>query len=229
MRTVSALCLLLAAAPAASGQAPKSTMVSATTTLHADGTRTDAVKDLIKHELSETTYDSRGVAIAKKKFLLADNGEPTQGTIYDGADNVIARVQFFFDDLGRVIEERLTNTRNEIFQRVIRQYDVAGKPLRPQVFNYSVTAPNMRPSKVDFTRSPDPRASRPGTPANSTRLPPGQGPQIETASPGSRAVVPVNADPAQPSNLQIPQGEAPKDEGRKGSKLNPLNWFKKGK
>ena len=102
--------------------------------------------------------------IAKKKFLLGDNGDPTQGTIYDGADNVIARVHFEFDDLGRVIEERCTNNQNEIFQRVIRRYDASGKPLQPQVFNYPVKAPNMRPSKVDFTQSPDPRASGSGAP-----------------------------------------------------------------
>jgi len=230
MKTACALCLLLAAAVTAAGQAAKTTMVSATTTLHADGTRTDAVKDLFKHELTETTYDARRIVIAKKKFLLADNGDPTQGVIYDGADNIIARVQFFFDDLGRVIEERCTNTQNEIFQRVIRQYDVSGKPLRPQVFNYPVKAPNMRPSKVDFTQSPQPRAPSSGAPpVNGALTPPGRSPQIETVSPGSRTVVPSAGVPAQPSNPQVPQGDAPKEEARKGSKLNPLNWFKKGK
>ena len=230
MKPALALCLLLAAALTARGQAPNSTKVSATTTLHADGTRTDSVKDLFKHELTETTYDARRIVIAKKKFLLGDNGDPTQGTIYDGADNVIARVQFFFDDLGRVIEERCTNTQNEIFQRVIRQYDVTGKPLRPQVFNYPVKAPNMRPSKVDFTQSPEPRAPRPGAPpVNGAPARPGQSPQIETVSPGSRTVVPSTAVPAQPSTLEIPQGETPREDGKKGSKLNPLNWFKKSK
>ena len=230
MKAAPALCLLLAAALTATGQAPKTTMVSATATLHADGTRTDSVKDLFKRELTETTYNARGVVIAKKRFLLGDNGDPTQGTIYDGADNIIARVQFFFDDLGRVIEERCTNTQNEIFQRVIRQYDVAGKPLRPQVFNYAVKAPNMRPSKMDFTQSPDPRTSRTAAPPAAGAQPhPDQGPQIETVSPASRSVVPTTTSPLQPSIPQIPQGEPPKDEAKKGSKLNPLNWFKKNR
>lgn len=235
MKSALALCVLLAASVPARGQA-NSTKVSSTVTLHDDGTRTDSVKDLFKHELTETIFDARQIVIAKKKFLLGDNGDPTQGTIYDGADNVIARVQFFFDDLGRVSEERCTNNQNEIFQRVIRQYDATGKALPPQVLNYPVKAPNMRPAKVDFTQSPPARSSRPGAvPANSAPARAGQSPQIETVSPGSRTVVPANADPAQPPNLQIPQipqspqTEAPKDDGKKGSKLNPLNWFKKGK
>ena len=230
MKLALALCVLLAPAPAVRGQARNSTKVSATTTLHTDGTRTDSVKDLFKHELAETTYDGRGVVIAKKKFLLSDNGDPTQGTIYDGAHNVIARAQFFFDDLGRVIEERCTNTQNEIFQRVIRQFDSTGKALQPQVFNYPVKAPNMRPSKVDFTQSPAPRSSRSGvTPVNSAPSRPGQAPQIETASPGSRTAMTSDANPVQSLNLQIQQTETAKEDVKKGSKLNPLNWFKKDK
>jgi hypothetical protein len=224
MKPVPALCVLLAAAPAARGEPPNSVKVASTVVLHDDGTRTDSVKDLFKHELTETVYDGRKVVIAKKKFLLGENGNPTQGTIYDGADNVVARVQFFFDDLGRVTEERCTNTQNEIFQRVIRQYDVTGKPLKPQVFSYAAKAPNMGASRVDFTQP----SSKPGSSPGSAPVRPGQSPQIETASPGSRTVTPSNYPGAgQPPNLAIPQGVAPKEEAKKGSKLNPMNWFKK--
>ncbi|HEY2573769.1 MAG TPA: hypothetical protein VGH65_06860, partial [Verrucomicrobiaceae bacterium] len=88
-------CVMLAVALPLRGSPPGATKVSSTSTLHTDGTRTDSVKDLFKHEMTETTYDARKIVIAKKKFLLGENGDPTQGTIYDGADNVIARVQFF--------------------------------------------------------------------------------------------------------------------------------------
>ncbi len=230
MKLTLALCVLQAAALMASGQAPGPTKVAATTTLHTNGTRTDSVKDLFKHETSETIYDGQGIVIAKKKFLLNDNGDPTQGTIYDGADNVIARAQFFFDDLGRVIEERNVNTQNEVYQRVVRQYDSSGKPLQPQVFNYAVKAPNMQPSKLNFTQSPGQHPSRTGaTPVNSESARPGRSPQIETASPGSRTISTQNVEPAPFAPLQIPQTEAPKKDSKKGSKLNPLNWFKKGK
>lgn len=234
MRCLLASGLLLLAEPGGWCLPPGTTpQVAARTMLNQDGTRTDSVKDLLKHELTETVYDARGVVIAKKKFLLGENGDPTQGAIYDGADNVIARVQFFFDDLGRVIEERCSNTQGEVFQRVIRQYDVSGKPLQPQVINLPVKAPNMRPAKIDFTRSPalPPRDGRSGgrTPGGAP-VAPGQVPRVETVSPGTGAVIGADSDPGQPPNLQIPQPtEPPPAEGKKRSKLNPLNWFKKGK
>ncbi|HSJ04968.1 MAG TPA: hypothetical protein VK956_21015, partial [Verrucomicrobium sp.] len=44
--------------------------------LHQDGTRTDSVKDVTGRQLTETTYDSRNVVIARKTFLLNENGDP---------------------------------------------------------------------------------------------------------------------------------------------------------
>ncbi|MCE9519847.1 MAG: hypothetical protein K8R87_09885 [Verrucomicrobia bacterium] len=230
MKLTLVLCVFLAAALMASGQVPGTTMVAATTTLHTNGTRTESVKDMFKHEIAETTFDGRGIVIVKKKFLLNENGDPTQGTIYDGADNVIARAQFIFDDLGRVVEERCTNTQNEVYQRVIRKYDSSGKPLQPEVFNYAVKSPNMSPSKMNFTQSPGPGPSRAGAAqvgSDPSRL--GQAPQIETASPGSRNPTPQVVEPSPYAPAPIPQTEAPKEDSKKGSKLNPLNWFKKGK
>ena len=189
------------------------TPVKSTTTLHQDGSKTETVKDSFKHEMTETIYDARGVVIAKKKFLLGASGDPTQGTIYDGAGNVIATVQFFFDDLGRVIEERCTNTNHEVFQRVIRQYDVNGKPLQPQVINLPVKAPTMRPARVDYTVMPAGKGGK-GAP-----------------QPASGSVVsPITGQPVtvgpEPVSGTVPQQPQPKAE-KKGSKLNPLNWFKK--
>ncbi len=206
--------------------APK---IEARALLHQDGTRTDSIKDINKHEMTETTFSANNVAITKKKFLLNANGDPTQGVIYDGADNLIARVQFFFDDLGRLFEERCTNTQGEIFRRVIHRYDASGKPLPPDAHDYAVNSPKMRPAIIDFTHSPQrpPAATRTGAPVL-----PGQGGQIETVSPRTGAV--VSADPTQPvpgSAQELTTAQAPADDkkDKKGSKLNPFNWFKKDK
>ncbi|MEZ0387345.1 MAG: hypothetical protein ACAI34_09785 [Verrucomicrobium sp.] len=164
--------------------------------LHQDGTRTDSVKDVTGRQLTETTYDSRNVVIARKTFLLNENGDPLQGLIHDGAGNLIARVEFFFDSLGRLIEERCVNTRSEVFRRVIRQYDVAGKSLPPKAFDYAVNAPNMKPATLNFTTVvPPPDA------ANTTTVGAGQAngrPQIMSVSPTGRATVrPEAAKPAE--------------------------------
>ncbi|MEI6534248.1 MAG: hypothetical protein WCN98_02820 [Verrucomicrobiaceae bacterium] len=197
--------------------------------LHPDGTRTDSIKDVNKHEMIETTYDARSVVIAKKTFLLNANGDPTQGVIYDGAGNLIARVQFFFDDLGRMIEERCSNTQGQIFRRVIHRYDANGKALPADAHDFAVNSPTMRPSSVDFTHSPQ-RA--PGAPRSNAPVQPGQGGQIETVSPHTGTV--VSADPTQPVPGSVPaltstQTPADDKKEKKGSKLNPFNWFKKDK
>jgi hypothetical protein len=161
--------------------------------LHQDGTRTDSVKDYTGRQLTETTFDSRNVAIARKTFLLNENGDPLQGLIHDGAGNLIARVEFYFDSLGRLIEERCVNTRSEVFRRVIRQYDPSGKSLPPKAFDYVVNAPNMKAATLNFTTvvpGPEPASTA------VAQAPPGS-PQIMTVSPstGRASVKPESAKP----------------------------------
>lgn len=160
----------------------KSTQIYAKGILHEDGTRTDSIKDVQKRETSEITYSANGVVIAKKVFLLNENGDPLQGIIYDGAGNLIARAQFFFDDLGRVTEERCINPKGEIFRRVIRQYDASGKALPSKAFDFAVNAPNMKPATMDFTKMLPGTGQESGAPSSQPKQP-GQKPQIQTASP----------------------------------------------
>lgn len=197
--------------------------------LHQDGTRTDSIKDLNKHEMSETTYSANNVVIAKKIFLLNATGDPTQGVIYDGAGNLIARAHFIFDDLGRLAEERCTNTQNQIFRRVIHRYDFNGKALPVDAHDYAVNSPTMRASTIDFTHSPQ---RPPGTPRSNAPVLPGQGGQIETVSAHTGTV--VSEDPTQPTLSSAPTrttAQIPADDkkDKRGSKLNPMNWFKKDK
>lgn len=149
--------------------------------LHEDGTRTESVKDVPKREMLDTTFDSRGVAITKKRFLLNAKGDALQGVIYDGADNLLANVQFYFDNLGRVIEERCVNTKGQIFRRVIRQYDPNGKPLEAKAFDYAVNMPQVKAPPINFTKNVPP----PNAPATLSAPPkqPGTAPQIQRASP----------------------------------------------
>ncbi len=169
----------------------KTTQIYAKGIMHEDGTRTDSVKDIQKRETAETTFDSRGVVIAKKAFMLNENGDPIQGIIYDGAGNLIARVQFFFDTLGRITEERCLNPQGEIFRRVIRQYDPSGNPLPAKAFDFNVKSPTMKPSVMDFTKVVPGPDQTPGSAANEPKQP-GQKPKISTASPR------ITTQPAKP-------------------------------
>ena len=189
---------LVLATGAANAQQVNASTVSAKAILHTDGTRTESVKDVVKREMKDTTYDSRGVVIATKIFLLNENGDPIQGVIRDGADNLIARVQFYFDDLGRVIEERCVNTQNEIFRRVIHQYDANGRPLPVRSFDYAVKAPNMSVGKVNFTKIlPPPDEGESGSQTGGSPQPkqPGQAQQVQSVSPRSGAATSTSPPP----------------------------------
>jgi hypothetical protein len=192
--------------------------VDAREVIHNDTTRTDVVKDPLTHQMTEVTYDSRGVVISQKKYLLNDNGDPTQGQIFDGAGNLIARVQFVFDDLQRLSEERCVNLQGELFRRVLHQYDPTGAPLPLKAMDYKTRAPNMQTATIDFTHGS--HGARP-LPASTKPVQPGSTPQIESVSPTtgqSFAVDPSQAAAAQQiQQMQAQQSAAAKaaDEKKK--------------
>jgi hypothetical protein len=197
-------------APAAHAQRITGPSVNARTVLHPDGTKTESTKDPIKLQQTEKTYDTRGVVIAEKIFVLNQNGDPTQGAIYDGRGNLLARVMFYFDDLGRVVEERCVNTRGEVFRYVIRKYDRSGRALPPKAVDIKVNAPNMSTATLDFTNMPklppkqDPNSAAPQQP--------GELPQIESAAPGYRTDPNggISIQPQEnPTVPQQPQRQAP--------------------
>jgi hypothetical protein len=230
MRLSLLVTFMLAVLPAARAVAQSrinNLYVQATTTLHDDNTKTESVRDLNKHELTEIIINSQGVVIGKKTFLLGANGDPVQGVIKDGADHIIANVQFFFDDLQRVIEERCSNTQGEVFQRTIHEYDHNGKALPPKVINLPVRAANMRPARIDLTQSA-PASKNPAASVPVPRAAAAEGvPQIHTVSPTTGRMVEVpSGQEMQPGVVPQAAPEPPKEE-KKRSKLNPLNWFRK--
>lgn len=214
-----AFALLTTAAPAQRIAGPS---VNARTVLHPDGTKTESTKDPIKLQQTEKTFDTRGIVIAEKIFVLNQNGDPTQGAIYDGRGNLLARVMFYFDDLGRVVEERCMNTRGEVFRYVIRKYDRSGRALPPKAVDIKVKAPNMSTATLDFTNMPklppkqDPNSADPQQP--------GQLPQIESAAPGYRTnpdggvSIQPQENPTMAAQQQQPprQPQPPPKEEKKG-------------
>ena len=148
-----AVVLLAVAVHPALAQSGKVASVHAKVTLYPDNTKSESVMDLAKHQITETTYDTQDVVIAKKVYLLDENGLATQGVISDGSGKPIANVKFFYDELGRLIEQRLMNMQGEVFRRIIQSYDPDGKALKPKAYNYNVKAPNMRPSTTDYTQT----------------------------------------------------------------------------
>jgi hypothetical protein len=208
------------------GHAPS---VDARAVIHQDGTRSDVIKDPLKHEMTEITYDPRGVVISKKTYLLNENGDPTQGQIFDGAGNLIARVQFSFDDLQRLSEERCVNMQGEVFRRVLHQYDANGKALPVKAMDYKVNAPNMRSASIDFTHTVRPAKTSPAPAAPQAPTQPGSVPQIErvaTSTGQTFAIDPAQAAAVQ-QQVQAQQAAAAKEESKKKKKGGFFGLFRK--
>lgn len=180
-------------ATAVPGQAPNlaAGMISARTVYHADGTRTESVKDPVTREMTEVTYNANNVVVLRKIYLLNERGQVSQGNLYDGAGNLQARSQVFFDEFGRVKEERLVNLQGEVFQRTLHEYRPDGKPKPPKVINYNVKAPTMKPATIDFTKIAPP----PQSPVASSGQP-------AAAYPSGSAASPPTGTPAQPDDGQ---------------------------
>lgn len=154
--------------------------------LHMDGTVTEAVSDMSKGELRESTFDSRGVLLSKRVVLLNEHGLPVQGVIYSGRDELVGKVEFAYDDLGRLKEEISFNAQGQVFRRKIQLYDKGGKPLPTKIVDYSANAPKIESNTIDFTKVVPPPAGQGGAavPVDPQQpKQPGQAPQIQTVSP----------------------------------------------
>jgi len=168
------------------------------TIYHDDKSRTESVSDPSTREMVETTYNTSGVATVKKVFLLNEKGEPLQGNVYDGRGNLIARCQSFYDELGRRKEDRLMNLNGESFQRVIHEYGVDGKALKPKVINLNVSTPSIKPQAIDFTQ-PAPTTGTAVAPAAGSRFDPLPAAGTDTSTTGIAPVTAPDEEKAKPS------------------------------
>lgn len=175
MRLCSAFFVLCLLPAALHGQAANPNTIRARTVYHQDGTRTESVSDPAIRELNEVTYNANNIVVIRKRYLLNERGQPMQGLIYDGSGALKARMQMTFDAFGREQEERLLNLQGEMFQQTIYEYGPDGKPKKPKVINYNVSAPTMRPQMIDFTKSMPPPGSPPPV-APQTGMPQAQEP-----------------------------------------------------
>jgi hypothetical protein len=176
---------------------PAQQSVVGRTIYHADKSRTESVRDPSIREMTESTYDPNGVLTVKKVFLTNEKGEPLQGNVYDGRGNLVARCQSFYDNFGRRTEDRLTNLNGEVFQRVIHEYDKAGKALTPKVINLNTqAAPTIKPAAIDFTGG-----GAPAAPQSSSRFAP-----IQADSDASGPIYAPGAEPAKQQEAAKPKG-----------------------
>ncbi len=194
---------------AAAADAKKAASVNGRTVYHDNGTYTESVQDLSIREQNEVTYNAQNAVIAKKKYLLNEQGQPLQGNIYDGRGELKARAQFLYDEFGRMSEQRMYNLQGEIFQIISFPYDNNGKALTPKSRTFNVSTPDMKAGSIDFTNQRTaPRLDR------SQGATPGQsGPQGNVPYLPEQAARPATSGPT-----AAPTGTNPQAGSTEGSK-----------
>lgn len=206
--------LLSPALGAMAREVKKPSSANARTVYHANGTYTESVQDLSVREQNEWTYSEQKVLIARKKYLLNEQGLPLQGNIYDGRDELKARAQFLYDEFGRLAEQRMFNLQGEVFQTITFPFDSNGKALPPKSQTFNVSMPNMRTGVIDFTQQPQAPLPLDRTQGGAVNTMPSQGNVPYLPATGSEnPLAPIRVDMNSQNNGSAAQGEDGKKKG----------------
>lgn len=121
---------------AAAGNAQEgSSPLKVTTTLNADGTRTDIQKDIDARTSEAKTYDASKKLIQRAVFTLDDQGREVEGTIFDGKDRIVGRTNFTYNAMGRVDEQTEKAPNGAVLRRVVFHYDPNGRVIGADTYD----------------------------------------------------------------------------------------------
>ena len=124
--------LLVSAILLCHAQAQSDAPIKATTTMHADGTRSTTVTNPETRTTEETLLDSNGKTIRRIVYALDERDLPTGATVYDKAGKVTYKSTYKRDTADRISEEAIVSAN--------------GQPLRRRVYSYGA---NNKISGVD--------------------------------------------------------------------------------
>jgi hypothetical protein len=102
-------------------------MIRATTTMHADGSKSNTVVDPEKMTAEETVIDAAGRTIRKVTYLLDEQSQPIGSITYDPKGAILYRVSYKRDGTGRIEEENVTSPTGEFVRRRVYTYGAQNK------------------------------------------------------------------------------------------------------
>ncbi len=125
-----AVLLFVALAPLARAQLTKGDAIKATTTVHADGSRSTLVVNPEAQSAEETFYDTAGKVTQKIVYPLDGQNQPIGAINYSAKGAVIAKSSYQRDAYGRISEETITSATGQFLRRRVYSYGVQNKVLR---------------------------------------------------------------------------------------------------
>jgi hypothetical protein len=109
--------------------------IHATTTLHADGTRTVTITDPEKHSSEAATYDAGNRLIHRIVYTLDDNNRPSGGIVYSPTNQPVFKTAYKHDDFNRVTEEDDYTMDDQLMRRFIYEFGPDGKVIRIRAYD----------------------------------------------------------------------------------------------
>lgn len=117
----------VAIAPLARAQLTKGDAIKATTTVHADGSRSTLVVNPELQSAEETFYDTAGKVTRKIVYPLDGQNQPIGAINYDPKGAIIAKSSYVRDEFGRISEETITSAAGQFLRRRLYSYGPTNK------------------------------------------------------------------------------------------------------
>ncbi len=119
--------LALFLAPLAHAQFTRGDAIKATTTVHADGTRSTLVVNPETQSAEETYFDTGGKVTQKIVYPLDAQNQPIGAITYNGKGAVIAKSSYVRDGSGRIGEETITSPTGQFLRKRVYSYSTKNK------------------------------------------------------------------------------------------------------
>ncbi|HEX8312250.1 MAG TPA: hypothetical protein VF614_13090 [Chthoniobacteraceae bacterium] len=119
--------LLVSAAILSHAHAQSDAPIKATTTMHADGTRSTTVTNPDARTTEETLLDSGGKTIRRIVYALDERDLPTGATIYEKDGKMSFKSTYKRDSADRISEETILSANGQTLRRRVYSYGANNK------------------------------------------------------------------------------------------------------
>lgn len=109
--------------------------IKATTTMHADGSRTEDTINPYERVHTAVTYNAGDKVTRRVVYALDENNLATSATVSDGSGTVIYKAEYKRNFQNLVSEERNFTASGDFIRRLVYSYDTSGQMTRIDTYD----------------------------------------------------------------------------------------------